>query len=134
MTKEENELMRSGTYYSTLLEELDAIGWDKLQSIDHALKNISLRIKYIGQHALLFACREAITYNHTVFNVLISHSDSSGRQHTIKVILPSSYPSDPPIVHVDLPTSISISLHSKSGLRKMISLFQEVHHTLANVE
>jgi len=71
--------MRSGTYYSTLLEELDAIGWDKLQSIDHALKNISLRIKYIGQHALLFAYREAITYNHPQltfwFHIVIRQAD-----------------------------------------------------------
>ncbi len=46
MTKEKREPIPDESYYSKLLSELDAIGWDKLESLDPLLKFLTLTLKY----------------------------------------------------------------------------------------
>ncbi|CAJ0745839.1 15513_t:CDS:2 [Entrophospora sp. SA101] len=80
MIKEKEEVMPPGIYYSSLLSELDKIGWDKLELLDPSLKSLVLRL------------------NH-----------SSGRQHKINITLPFSYPKSPLIIQAEIPSEIQLN-------------------------
>ncbi|CAH1770251.1 15484_t:CDS:2, partial [Entrophospora sp. SA101] len=80
MIKEKEEVMPPGIYYSSLLSELDKIGWDKLELLDPSLKSLVLRL-----------------------------NDSSGRQHKINIMLPFSYPKSPLIIQTEIPSEIQLN-------------------------
>ncbi|KAG9288637.1 hypothetical protein G9A89_006738 [Geosiphon pyriformis] len=92
VTKEKQEPLPPVEFYSTVMAELDSIGWDKLESIDHSFKEIYLKL-----------------------------SDSSGRQHSVNISLPFSYPKSPPIIRVDLPKSISVPPSRNIKFRNVVT-------------
>ncbi|CAG8613991.1 7115_t:CDS:2 [Cetraspora pellucida] len=96
MTKEKTDPSPGENYYSTLINELNSIGWDKLEAFNPSLKNLSLKL-----------------------------SDSSGRQHSIFVSLPFSYPKASLIVHAELPTPISMALNHMTSLKDVVSFYSK---------
>ncbi|CAG8674903.1 10895_t:CDS:2, partial [Dentiscutata heterogama] len=96
MTKEKTDPSPGENYYSTLINELNSIGWDKLEAFNPSLKNLSLKL-----------------------------NDSSGRQHSIFVSLPFSYPQTPLIVHAELPTSSSTTSNHMTSLKDVVSFYSK---------
>lgn len=64
------------TFYSRILEEITALGWDMIQELSNEFDRVSL---------MLF--------------------DSSGRQHILKISFPSDYPVSAPICSLSLPST-----------------------------
>lgn len=50
MVNEKPEQMPTGKYYSSLLSELNSIGWEKLETLDPSLRNLTLRLRYQFQN------------------------------------------------------------------------------------
>ncbi|CAG8539170.1 14212_t:CDS:2 [Gigaspora rosea] len=96
MTKEKTDPSPCENYYSTLINELNSIGWDKLEAFNPSLKNLSLKL-----------------------------NDSSGRQHSIFVSLPFSYPQTPLIVHAELPTPSSTTSNHMASLKDAVSFYSK---------
>jgi hypothetical protein len=51
--------MPDESYYSKLLSELDAVGWDKLEFLDPSLKSLTLILKYRNSYSkfiIFFLC------------------------------------------------------------------------------
>ncbi|CAG8582931.1 10939_t:CDS:2 [Ambispora leptoticha] len=94
VTKKQSEPLPSPEYCSFLIAELDSVGWDKLESIDHSLKEVTLKL-----------------------------SDSSGRQHSIFVSFPPNYPKTAAAVRADLPTSYSVPQSYKTRLKDIVLFF-----------
>ncbi|CAG8437548.1 1714_t:CDS:2 [Acaulospora morrowiae] len=111
MTKEKPEPMPTGKYYSSLLSEINSIGWDKLETLDPSLKNFFLKL-----------------------------SDSSGRKHSVFISLPFSYPHSPLDAHADLPSTSKAQILATS-LKDVINYyskefekFQEVWSMLDDID
>lgn len=69
--EEQKKSVPPAEYYTRLLSEMDAIGWNRLLHIDKSLTSIQL-----------------------------STSDSKNRTHVVQLDLPKDYPAYPPKVHV----------------------------------
>ncbi|XP_077648032.1 E3 ubiquitin-protein ligase FANCL isoform X2 [Urocitellus parryii] len=67
-------------FYSSLIEEIGTLGWDKLVSVDSCFSTIKLKAE-----------------------------DASGREHLITVKLKAKYPAESPDCFVDFPVPFSIS-------------------------
>ncbi|CAG8546333.1 2886_t:CDS:2, partial [Scutellospora calospora] len=96
MTKEKADPSPGENYYSTLISELNSIGWDKLEAFNPSLRSLSLKL-----------------------------NDSSSRQHSIFVSLPFSYPQSPLIVHTELPTSLSVPSNHITSLKDVVSFYSK---------
>ncbi|CAG8582337.1 12858_t:CDS:2 [Funneliformis mosseae] len=112
MTSVKREPIPGESYYSTLLTELDGIGWDKLESLDPLLKILTLTL-----------------------------NDSSGRKHKISISLPFSYPQKPLTVRADLPPSTSKIPNPTTSFNEVISFylkefekFQEIWSMLDDID
>ncbi|CAG8549431.1 5867_t:CDS:10, partial [Racocetra persica] len=112
MTKEKTDPSPGENYYSTLINELNSIGWDKLEAFNPSLRNLSLKL-----------------------------NDSSGRQHSIFVSLPFSYPKATLIVHAELPTPLPVTLNHMTSLKDVVSFcskelekFQDVWSMLDDID
>ncbi|XP_043845769.1 E3 ubiquitin-protein ligase FANCL isoform X1 [Dromiciops gliroides] len=81
-------------YYSCLVEEIEALGWDKLAYVDTSFSTIKLKTK-----------------------------DSSGREHLITLKLKAKYPTESPDCFVDLPLPFSVSWTPQSSLTNIHSQF-----------
>ncbi|GES94645.1 E3 ubiquitin-protein ligase FANCL isoform X2 [Rhizophagus clarus] len=97
ITKEKREPMPDESYYSKLLSELDAVGWDKLESLDPSLKSLTLIL-----------------------------NDSSSRKHKIYITLSFSYPQTPLTVHIDLPSSASKMPNPTINFNDVISFYSKI--------
>ncbi|KAM4042734.1 E3 ubiquitin-protein ligase FANCL [Anomaloglossus baeobatrachus] len=75
-------------YYSSLVKDIEDLGWDKLLFVDNEFSTIKLKIE-----------------------------DSSGREHVIIVRLGTRYPYKAPDCCVDLPVAFSISWTPQSSLQ-----------------
>ncbi|XP_073528505.1 E3 ubiquitin-protein ligase FANCL isoform X1 [Phyllobates terribilis] len=75
-------------YYSSLVKDIEDLGWDKLLFVDTAFSTIKLKIE-----------------------------DSSGREHVIIVRLGARYPYKAPDCCVDLPVAFSISWTPQSNIQ-----------------
>ncbi|XP_030628298.1 E3 ubiquitin-protein ligase FANCL [Chanos chanos] len=81
-------------YYSRLITEMEALGWDKLLFIDTEFRTLKLK----GE-------------------------DSSGRQHAITVHLKPEYPAEAPECSADLPVPLTITWTPQSTLAHIHSQF-----------
>jgi hypothetical protein len=83
-------------FYSSVLSDLDAIGWSRVHQLDHSLRRIDFHL-----------------------------TDAAGRAHRVGVILASQHPQQPPSVQLDAPLPLDVpSLWSRlsssgSGLRSV---------------
>nr|XP_004669003.1 E3 ubiquitin-protein ligase FANCL isoform X1 [Jaculus jaculus] len=81
-------------FYSSLLEEIGTLGWDKLAYVDTCFSTIKLKAE-----------------------------DASGRAHLITVKLKAKYPVEPPECVVDFPVPFSVSWTPESSLISIHSQF-----------
>uniref|UniRef100_A0A667Y0V6 E3 ubiquitin-protein ligase FANCL n=1 Tax=Myripristis murdjan TaxID=586833 RepID=A0A667Y0V6_9TELE len=90
-------------YYSQLISEMEALGWDKLLFIDTEFRTLRLKA-----------------------------DDSSGRQHVLTVQLKSKHPAEPPECSADLPIPLAITWTPQSTLEQLHSQFLLVLESLAD--
>uniref|UniRef100_A0A9L0J2V7 FA complementation group L n=1 Tax=Equus asinus TaxID=9793 RepID=A0A9L0J2V7_EQUAS len=81
-------------FYSSLIEEIGTLGWDKLVYVDTSFSTIKLKAE-----------------------------DASGREHLITLKLKAKYPAESPDCFVDLPVSFSVSWTPQSSLISIHSQF-----------
>ncbi|XP_066863667.1 E3 ubiquitin-protein ligase FANCL isoform X4 [Kogia breviceps] len=81
-------------FYSSLIEEIGTLGWDKLVYVDTCFSTIKLKAE-----------------------------DASGREHLITVKLKAKYPAESPDCIVDFPVSFSVSWTPQSSLISIHSQF-----------
>ncbi|XP_077771592.1 E3 ubiquitin-protein ligase FANCL isoform X1 [Canis aureus] len=81
-------------FYSSLMEEIGTLGWDKLVYVDTCLSTIKLKAE-----------------------------DASGRKHLITLKLKTKYPTESPDCVVDFPVSFSVSWTPQSSLISIYSQF-----------
>nr|XP_014428626.1 E3 ubiquitin-protein ligase FANCL [Pelodiscus sinensis] len=81
-------------YYSSLVRDIETLGWDKVVYIDTGLNTIKLK----GE-------------------------DSCGRQHLITLKLNAKYPAEPPDCFVDFPVEFAVSWIPQSSLIDIYSQF-----------
>uniref|UniRef100_F6XYY6 FA complementation group L n=2 Tax=Equus caballus TaxID=9796 RepID=F6XYY6_HORSE len=81
-------------FYSSLIEEIETLGWDKLVYVDTSFSTIKLKAE-----------------------------DASGREHLITLKLKAKYPAESPDCFVDLPVSFSVSWTPQSSLISIHSQF-----------
>ncbi|KAM5142861.1 E3 ubiquitin-protein ligase FANCL isoform 1-T1 [Callospermophilus lateralis] len=81
-------------FYSSLIEEIGTLGWDKLVSVDSCFSTIKLKAE-----------------------------DASGREHLITVKLKAKYPSESPDCFVDFPVPFSVSWTPQGSLISIHSQF-----------
>uniref|UniRef100_A0A8C7B3H9 FA complementation group L n=1 Tax=Neovison vison TaxID=452646 RepID=A0A8C7B3H9_NEOVI len=81
-------------FYSSLIEEIGTLGWDKLVYVDTCLSTIKLKAE-----------------------------DASGRKHLITLKLKAKYPAESPDCFVDFPVSFSISWTPQSSLISIYGQF-----------
>ncbi|XP_059799271.1 E3 ubiquitin-protein ligase FANCL isoform X2 [Balaenoptera ricei] len=81
-------------FYSSLIEEIGTLGWDKLVYVDACFSTIKLKAE-----------------------------DASGREHLITVKLKAKYPAESPDCIVDFPVSFSVSWTPQSSLISIHSQF-----------
>ena len=91
--KEPYVLPPSPKFYSSLIGEIRALGWDKLVYVDPCFSTIKLK------------------------------ADVSGREHLITVKLKAKYPAESPDCVVDLPVPFSVSWTPQSSLISIYSQF-----------
>ncbi|XP_003467564.1 E3 ubiquitin-protein ligase FANCL isoform X2 [Cavia porcellus] len=84
----------SSQFYSILIEEIGALGWDKLVYVDICFSTIKLKAE-----------------------------DASGREHLITVKLKAKYPAESPDCFVDFPVPFSVSWTPQSSLISIHSQF-----------
>uniref|UniRef100_A0A4X1W699 FA complementation group L n=2 Tax=Sus scrofa TaxID=9823 RepID=A0A4X1W699_PIG len=88
-------------FYSSVVEEIGTLGWDKLVHVDTCFSTIKLKAE-----------------------------DASGREHLITVKLKAKYPAEPPDCIVDFPVSFSVSWTPQSSLISIHSQFLEALESL----
>uniref|UniRef100_A0A2K5EUS6 FA complementation group L n=1 Tax=Aotus nancymaae TaxID=37293 RepID=A0A2K5EUS6_AOTNA len=81
-------------FYSSLIEEIGTLGWDKLVYVDTSFNTIKLKAE-----------------------------DASGREHLITLKLKAKYPAESPDCFVDFPVSFSPSWTPQSSLISIYSQF-----------
>lgn len=81
-------------FYSSLIEEIGTVGWDKLVYADTSFSTIKLKAE-----------------------------DASGREHLITLKLKTKYPAESPDCFVDFPVSFSVSWTPKSSIISIHSQF-----------
>uniref|UniRef100_A0A452UYB3 FA complementation group L n=1 Tax=Ursus maritimus TaxID=29073 RepID=A0A452UYB3_URSMA len=81
-------------FYSSLIEEIGTLGWDKLVYVDTCLSTIKLKAE-----------------------------DASGRKHLITLKLKAKYPAESPDCFVDFPVSFSVSWTPQSSLVSIYGQF-----------
>ncbi|XP_054557524.1 E3 ubiquitin-protein ligase FANCL isoform X2 [Talpa occidentalis] len=81
-------------FYSSLIEEIGTLGWDKLVYVDTCFSTIKLTAE-----------------------------DATGRQHLITLKLKAKYPTEPPDCFVDFPIPFSVSWTPQSSLITIHSQF-----------
>ncbi|XP_060024977.1 E3 ubiquitin-protein ligase FANCL isoform X3 [Lagenorhynchus albirostris] len=81
-------------FYSSLIEEIGTLGWDKLVYVDTCFSTIKLKAE-----------------------------DASGREHLITVKLKAKYPAESPDCIVDFPVSFSVPWTPQSSLISIHSQF-----------
>ncbi|XP_049726107.1 E3 ubiquitin-protein ligase FANCL [Elephas maximus indicus] len=81
-------------FYSRLIQELGALGWDKVVYVDPCFNTFKLKAK-----------------------------DASGREHLIAVKLKAKYPAESPDCFVDFPVPFPVSWTSQSSLKSIHSQF-----------
>ncbi|XP_046884661.1 E3 ubiquitin-protein ligase FANCL isoform X1 [Hypomesus transpacificus] len=89
-------------YYSQLISEIEALGWEKLLSIDTEFCTLKLRAE-----------------------------DSSGRLHDVTVKLKPKHPAEPPECYADLPLPLTITWTPQSTLGHVHAQFLLVLESLA---
>jgi len=92
-----NTDLKSPEYYFALVNQLDSIGWNKVEDIDDSL-------------------------SHVVFQV----DDRRGRQHQLTCNLDSLFPSKCPVFTTDLPGDFEVSWDQNSGMVKVFRAFIDV--------
>lgn len=75
-----------------ILEELAAVGWERVAKIDEQFQSLELRF-----------------------------SDGSGRSHILVCQLPAQYPSEPPSTSIDLPVPLDLQWPPGSGLADVLA-------------
>lgn len=107
MRKDSNNQQESGTdlppsfYYERLLSEISEIGWNRIGSMDQAMRSLDLIVK-----------------------------DSANRSHTINLRLPVNYPSHVPLCAVSLPIDFEVQWNEGYSLQSVISQFEELIESL----
>ncbi|KAM5315996.1 E3 ubiquitin-protein ligase FANCL isoform 2-T2 [Glossophaga mutica] len=81
-------------FYSSLIEEIGILGWDKLVSADSCFSTVKLKAE-----------------------------DASGREHLITLKLKAKYPAESPDCSVDFPVSFSVSRTPQSSIISIYSQF-----------
>uniref|UniRef100_A0A2K6EL95 FA complementation group L n=1 Tax=Propithecus coquereli TaxID=379532 RepID=A0A2K6EL95_PROCO len=81
-------------FYSSLIEEIETLGWDKLVYVDTCFSTIKLKAE-----------------------------DASGREHLITLKLKAKYPAESPDCFVDFPIPFSVSWTPQSSLISIHSQF-----------
>uniref|UniRef100_UPI003AAA6045 E3 ubiquitin-protein ligase FANCL isoform X1 n=1 Tax=Centroberyx gerrardi TaxID=166262 RepID=UPI003AAA6045 len=89
-------------YYSQLISEMEALGWDKLLFIDTEFRTLRLKA-----------------------------DDSSGRQHILTVKLKSKHPAEAPECSADLPVPLTITWTPQSTLDQLHGQFLLVLESVA---
>ncbi|KAM3838130.1 E3 ubiquitin-protein ligase FANCL [Diretmus argenteus] len=89
-------------YYSQLISQTEALGWDKLLFIDTEFRTLRLKA-----------------------------DDSSGRQHILTVNLKSKHPEEAPECTADLPVPLAIAWTPQGSLEQLHSHFLLVLESLA---
>uniref|UniRef100_A0A7N6BVI5 RING-type domain-containing protein n=1 Tax=Anabas testudineus TaxID=64144 RepID=A0A7N6BVI5_ANATE len=88
-------------YYSQLMSEMEALGWDKLLFIDTEFRTLRLKVE-----------------------------DSSGRQHILTIKLKSKHPAEAPECSADLPVPLALTWTPQSTLQQLHSQFVLVLESL----
>ncbi|KAM8852822.1 E3 ubiquitin-protein ligase FANCL isoform 1-T1 [Synchiropus picturatus] len=88
-------------YYSQLISEMEALGWDKLLFIDDQFRTLKLNAQ-----------------------------DSSGRQHVLTISLKSQHPAEAPEFSADLPIPLLLSWTPQTKLDQLHSRFLLVLESL----
>uniref|UniRef100_A0A9L0J3P4 E3 ubiquitin-protein ligase FANCL n=1 Tax=Equus asinus TaxID=9793 RepID=A0A9L0J3P4_EQUAS len=83
-------------FYSSLIEEIGTLGWDKLVYVDTSFSTIKLKAE-----------------------------DASGREHLITLKLKAKYPAESPDCFVDLPVSFSVSWTPQVNSSSLISIHSQ---------
>ena len=99
-----NTDLKSPEYYFALVNQLDSIGWNKVEDIDDSL-------------------------SHVVFQV----DDRRGRQHQLTCNLDSLFPSKCPVFTTDLPGDFEVSWDQNSGMVKVFRAFIDVVKEYQNI-
>ncbi|XP_036291284.1 E3 ubiquitin-protein ligase FANCL isoform X4 [Pipistrellus kuhlii] len=92
--QEMHALPPSPQFYSSLIEEIGIIGWDKLVYVDSSFSTIKLKAE-----------------------------DASGREHLITLKLKAKYPAESPDCFVDFPIPFSVSWTTQSSIVSIHSQF-----------
>ncbi|XP_060024979.1 E3 ubiquitin-protein ligase FANCL isoform X5 [Lagenorhynchus albirostris] len=97
-------------FYSSLIEEIGTLGWDKC----------SIMIL----NMLMPSSNEKLVYVDTCFSTIkLKAEDASGREHLITVKLKAKYPAESPDCIVDFPVSFSVPWTPQSSLISIHSQF-----------
>ena len=81
-----NPLRLTAVFYSRLLEEIEAIGWDRVQNVHTSLSSLTVSCK-----------------------------DRADRIHELVITVPPDYPANPPSLSGALPTPIDLQWNSSSS-------------------
>eukprot|EP00854_Cymbomonas_tetramitiformis_P017696 gene17696-21082_t len=82
-------------FYSTLVTQLDAVGWESLESLSKDLSTLRLRCK-----------------------------DAANRVHLLELHLPPTYPLAPPTAVADLPEALPLRWQPEAGLKGALDQFR----------
>lgn len=87
--------LSSSAYYSLLLEELNAVGWDNVLQLNNELNRVTIQL-----------------------------NDSSSREHPVEFILQPEYPTSAPVCRHQLPSRFEPKWTPKSSLTDLCAQFR----------